>query len=122
MTGPRLGIAMSEDQAALQAKVQQLQAFSGQLQQVAQQRAQMEAMVAESKHAVQALQGLDADATVYRNIGSLLVQDTGRDAALARIQDDLETMEIRVKRAKDQETQLRERLDTLQKELQANFQ
>ncbi len=111
-----------EDQAAMQAKVQKLQTMSGQMQQVAQQRMQMEAMVSEAKGAIEVLEGLADDATIYRNIGSLLVQDEGRDAAVTRIKDELETMEIRVKRAKDQEGQLREALDELQKELQAAFQ
>lgn len=110
------------DQAELQAKVQQLQQLSGQLQQAAQQRQQFEAIVHESKASIEALEGLADDATVYRNIGSLLVQDEGKAAAITRIQDELETMEIRVKRAKDQESQLRQTLDKLQKELQASFQ
>lgn len=110
------------DQAELQAKVQQLQQLSGQLQQAAQQRQQFEAIVHESKASIEALEALADDATVYRNIGSLLVQDEGKAAAVARIQDELETMEIRVKRAKEQENQLRQTLDKLQKELQAKFQ
>lgn len=110
------------DQAQLQAKVQQLQQMSQQLQQAAQQRMQFESVLHEGKASIEALESLADDALVYRNIGSLLVQDEGKAAAITRIQDDLETMEIRVKRAKDQEAQLREALDKLQKELQASFQ
>lgn len=120
MTGACLAGAM-DDQAELQAKVQKLQAMSQQLQQTAQQRAQMEAMQREGTAAIEVLESLADDATVYRNVGSLLVQDTGRDAALARIKDDQETMVIRIKRAKDQETQLRDTLEKLQAELQKAF-
>lgn len=110
------------DQAALQAKVQQLQQMSQQLQQVSQQRMQFESVLHEGKASIEALEGLADGATIYRNIGSLLVQDAGKAEAIARIQDDLETMEVRVKRSKDQEAQLRAALDKLQKELQASFQ
>jgi prefoldin beta subunit len=109
------------NQSDLQAQVEQLQQLSQQLRGVSQQKQQFEAMVAESNHAVQALEGLAQDATVFRNVGSLLVEDAGRDAAVARIKEDLETMEIRVKRATTQEGDLKKTLDSLQEKLQAAF-
>lgn len=109
------------DQAELQAKVQKLQTMGAQMQQLAQQRSRFEAMQSEAKRAIEALEGLADDATVYRNVGSLLVQDSGRDDAVARLKDELETLEIRTKRAKDQEAQMRTSLESLQKELQAAF-
>lgn len=108
------------DQAELQAKVQKLQAMSQQLQQAAQQRSQMEAMGREAKAAVEALEAVADGASVYRNVGSLLIQDD-RAAAITRLQDEQETMAIRVKRASEQEKQLRASLDALQSELQAAF-
>ncbi len=108
---------MAED---LQAQVQQLQQMSQQLQSVAGQRQQYEGIMHESKRAIESLEGLADDATVYRNVGSLLVQDD-KTAALTRLNDDLETMEIRVKRAKGQEEELKKALEALQTKLQAAF-
>ncbi len=112
---------MAENAADLQAQVQRLQQMSQQLQQASQQRMQMEAMLNEGTRAVTELEELAEDATVYRNVGSYLVQDAGRDAAVARIKDDAETMAIRIKRTKAQEEQLRESLDALQNQLQSAF-
>lgn len=112
---------MPEDQAELQQQVQQLQMMAQQLQQVSQQVQQFEALKSESDHAIEVLEGLGDDATVYRNIGSLLVQDEGKAAAVARIKDEMETMDIRIKRAKGQEEELRKSLDALQEKLQAAF-
>lgn len=109
------------DQAELQAQVQQLQQLSQQLQQLTQQRMQMEAIQNENQRAVKELEELPEDATVYRNVGSYLVQDAGRDAAVERLRDEAETMEVRVKRAKSQEEQLRNSLEQLQNKLQAAF-
>ncbi len=106
----------------LQQQVQQLQQMSQQLQQVAGQRQQFEAIVAESEMALEALGELADDATVYRNIGSLLVQDAGKDAAIKRITDDMETMQVRLKRVKGQEDELRKAIEGLQEKLQAAFQ
>ncbi len=82
---------------------------------------QMEAMLNENTRAAGELEELAEDATIYRNVGSYLVQDAGRDAAVARLKDDAETMEIRIKRTKGQEEQLREALEELQTKLQAAF-
>ena len=109
------------DQAELQAQVQQLQQLSQQLQQLTQQRMQMEAIQNESQRAAKELSELPEDAVVYRNVGSYLVQDAGRDAAVERLKDEAETMEVRVKRAKGQEEQLRKSLEQLQSKLQAAF-
>ena len=108
---------MAED---LQAQVQQLQQMSQQLQSVAGQRQQYESIMHESKRAIESLEALADGAAVYRNVGSLLVQDD-KDAALTRLKDDLETMEIRVKRAKTQEEELKKSLEALQSKLQAAF-
>ncbi len=112
---------MAENAADLQAQVQQLQQLSQQLQQLTQQRMQMEALLSENTRAAKELEALDDDAVVYRNVGSYLVQDAGRDAAVERLRDEAETMEVRIKRTKGQEDQLRETLEALQQKLQAAF-
>ncbi len=116
----RLGDAMA-DKADLQQQVQQLQQMSQQLQSVTGQRQQYEALEAEAQMAIEALEGLPADAAVYRNVGSMLIQDASKDAAQARLKDDLETMEVRIKRIKMQEAELKKSLEALQAKLQAAF-
>lgn len=111
---------MADDQA-LQQQVQQFQALSQQLQAASQQRQQFEALKSESEHALKTLGDLDDDATVYRNIGSLLVKDKGKEAAIARITDDLETLEVRAKRVREQEKELQGTLEKLQQQLQEAF-
>jgi prefoldin beta subunit len=105
----------------VQQQLQQLQAINQQLQATAQQRAQFEAMKAESEQALGALDALPDDAPVYRSVGSLLVQDT-KKAAHERLKDDAETLEVRVARLQKQEAMLKEQLVALQSKIQAALQ
>ncbi|HUR62033.1 MAG TPA: prefoldin subunit beta [Candidatus Thermoplasmatota archaeon] len=105
----------------VQQQLQTLQALNQQLQGTAQQRAQYEAMKAESEQALEALQALPDEAPVYRSVGSLLVQDKKGDAQ-ARLKDDAETMEVRITRMQKQEMQLREQMTALQAKIQAALQ
>ena len=102
----------------LQAQLAQLQQLNQQLGTTAQQRAQFEVVKAESEQALEALAGLAAGAAIYRSVGALLVQDT-REAAEARLKDDVETMMLRVQRLGKQESELKQQLIALQQKLQA---
>lgn len=104
----------------MQQQIAQLQSLNAQLTQTMQQRAQFEAMKAESEQALEALQGLPSGATVYRSVGALLMKDE-RDAAVARLKDDAETMEVRVSRLGKQEGALKEQMASLQAKLQAQL-
>jgi len=106
----------------LQQQLVQLQNLSQQLQQAQQQRLQFEAMKHETDAAIEAIEALADDAPVYRSLGSLLVKDTGKADVLTRLKDEQETLEIRVKRAKGQEDQLRESATQLQAKLQKALQ
>ncbi len=101
----------------LQAKIQHLQALSQQLQSIGQQRAQFEAMKAEAEQALEALGEVADDAQVFRSVGGLLLQDD-KAAATTRLGDDVETMEVRVKRLRGQEEEVTKTLQSLQDELQ----
>lgn len=104
----------------LQQQVAQLQAMNQQLSNTAQQRAQYEAMKAESEQALEALSGLDPKAAVYRSVGALLVQDS-HAAATERLKEDVETLTLRATRLQKQESDLRTQLQALQQKLQAAF-
>lgn len=102
----------------MQQQLAQLQALNGQLQATMQQKAQYEALKAESEQAVEALAALPDGAAVYRSAGALLLKDE-KAAALARLKEDAETLEVRVGRLGKQEQQLKESMATLQAKLQA---
>lgn len=103
---------------AVQQQLAQLQQQSAQLQATAQQRAQFEAMKAEGEQALAALESLPDDAPVYRSVGAFLAKEPGKAAAVARLREDQETLEIRIARLGKQESALREALSALQQKLQ----
>ncbi len=111
---------MSDDRLSpeLQQKIQTLQGLGAQLQQLGQQRQQMEMLRSESDRARKALESAADDAPVFRTVGGLMIGDS-KEAALSRLNDEAETLEIRLKRAKDQEAQLEEQFNSLQGELQS---
>lgn len=104
----------------MQQQLAQLQSLNGQLQQTMQQKAQFEAMKMESEQALEALQALPDGATVYRSVGALLLKDE-KAAALGRLKEDAETMEVRVNRLNKQESALKESMASLQAKLQASL-
>lgn len=103
---------------ALQQQLAQLQQQNQALQATAQQRAQFEAMKAEGEQALAALGSIADDAPVYRSVGAFLVKETGKQAAVDRLKEDQETLEIRIARLQKQEASLRESLTALQQKLQ----
>lgn len=116
------GRAMAEPQLTpqMQQQLAQLQGLNGQLQQTMQQKAQFEAMKAESEQALDALQALPEGAAVYRSVGALLLKDD-KASAVARLKEDAETMEVRVGRLAKQEGMLKEQMASLQAKLQASL-
>src|SRR5688572_28605072 len=104
----------------MQQQLAQLQSLNGQLQQTMQQKAQFEAMKHESEQALEALQALPDGAAVYRSVGALLLKDE-KKAALDRLKEDAETMEVRVNRLNKQESALKESMASLQAKLQASL-
>ena len=111
MDGPTLTPQVQQQLAQLQQQTQQLQA-------TAQQRAQFEAMKAEGEQALAALESIADDAPVYRSVGAFLVKESGKQAAVDRLKEDQETLEIRVARLQKQEAQLKESMTALQQKLQ----
>ena len=104
----------------MQQQLAQLQSLNGQLQQTMQQKAQFEAMRMESEQALEALTALPDGAAVYRSVGALLLKDE-KKAALERLKEDAETMEVRVARLNKQESALKESMASLQAKLQAQL-
>lgn len=104
----------------MQQQLAQLQSLNGQLQATVQQKAQFEAMKAESEQALGALEALPDGAAVYRSVGALLLKDE-KATAVARLKEDAETLEIRLARLGKQESSLKESMASLQAKLQASL-
>lgn len=100
----------------------QLQLFQ-QLQQQAQviisQRAQLDLQVKELEKTLEELGKVDAKAPIYKAAGSLLIRAKDKGAIEAELKEAHETAEVRLGSMKRQEDKLREKLTSLQKEIQA---
>lgn len=103
----------------LQDQIAQLQSLQQQLTVTAQQRQQIEFQLRETKRAVEELDAVAEGATIYRSVGSLLVKATGRDTVKKQLQDEAETLEVRLKAFEKQEGRLREKATELQSKVQA---
>ncbi|MEM1579399.1 MAG: prefoldin subunit beta [Archaeoglobaceae archaeon] len=108
---------MSELPPQVQNLVAQLQQIQQQLQLVITQKAQVEAMLEETKQALNELQTVDENATIYKAVGSILVKE-GKEKIVKELTEKRDSYEIRIKTLERQEERLRERFAELQKKLQ----
>lgn len=95
----------------------QLQQIQQQIQMVATQRVQLEAQTKELERAIEILDKSASDVSVYKSVGSILVKAESKDKTKVEIEDQKETMSVRVKTLERQEAHLRERFNTLQQQL-----
>ena len=103
----------------IQNQLQQLQQLQQQAQVIVGQRQQMEVNVRELERTLEELTKAAPDATIYRSVGTLLIRAKDRDTLLSDLREQKETSEVRLQTVKRQEDRLRERMTSLQKELQA---
>jgi prefoldin beta subunit len=103
----------------IQNQLAQLQELQQQAQVVISQRQQLEVQLREIERTLEELQKLTGDAPLYRSVGSLLVAVQDRAKLEADLKDQQETMTVRLESAKRQEQRLRERMTSMQNELQA---
>jgi prefoldin beta subunit len=99
----------------------QFQEITQRIQTFAAQRYSMEVQVKELERTIEELEKSKDDATIYRNVGSLLIQNKDRSALLAELKEQKETTDVRAKSFERQEKQLRERHSSLQKQIQAEL-
>lgn len=111
------GVGMSELPPQVQNLVAQLQQIQQQLQIVVTQKAQVEAMLEEAKQALEELQKVGEDVTIYKAVGSILVREA-KTKVVQELTERKESLEIRIKTLERQEERLRERFAELQKKLQ----
>lgn len=109
----------SELPPQVQNQLAQLQQLQQQAQVVINQRQQIELQLREMDRTLDELAKVEADAVVYRSVGSLLVRAKDVAGLKKEMEEQKETLEVRLSSTKRQEERLRERLTSLQKELQA---
>lgn len=108
---------MSELPPQVQNLVAQLQQLQQQLQAIISQRAQVEALLRDTEQALEELQKIDDDSTVYKAVGNVLVKEK-KGNVVKELTEKKETYEIRIKTLQRQEERLRERFAETHKKLQ----
>lgn len=101
----------------VQNQIAQFQQLQQQLQSVLNQKFQMDAQVREMQRTVEELNKAPQEVVIYRSIGSLLIKAESKETVLKEIEEDKETMEIRVKTLERQEKSLKDRYQMLQDQL-----
>lgn len=109
---------MGELPPQVQNMVAQLQQLQQQLQAVVTQRVQIEALLRDAEQALEELNKLEDDATVFKAVGSILVKES-KENVVKELTEKKETYEIRIKTLQRQEEKLRERFAETQKKLQS---
>ncbi len=95
----------------------QLQAVQQQAQALSVQRAQMESQIKETERTIEILEGLEADAEVYKSSGAILVRSE-KDKVAKELAEKKETLELHVKTVKKQEDRFAGKLKEMQEEIQ----
>lgn len=103
--------------AKIQNDIKQFQRLQQELSAVSQQRLQMDLKLRETKHTLEELKGLPEGTVVYRPIGGLLVKAKDRHEVEGMLTEDQETLEVRLKAIERQENGLKERYQTMQREI-----
>ena len=113
---------MKELPPQVQNQLAQFQQLQQQLQVLASQRLQLEAKLREVTSTLEELAKVSAETPVYRSTGSLLVRVEDREGLRKELEEQRETLGIRVNAVKKQEKSLGERYEQLQQKLSQAFE
>ena len=108
--------------AKLQNDLKQFQRLQQELAAVSQQRLQMDLKLRETKHTLEELKALPEGTVLYRPVGGLLVRAKDRAEVEGMLTEDQETLEVRLKAMERQENSLKERYQTMQRDLSEAIQ
>lgn len=108
---------MNEMSPKVQNQIAQFQQLQQQLQAVLNQKFQMESRLREMENTMEELKKVPEDNAVYKNAGSLLVQVKDRDSVMEELEEEKETLEVRLKTLSRQEKHMREKYEGLQEQL-----
>jgi prefoldin beta subunit len=108
---------MDDISPKLQNQIAQFQQLQQQLQTVMSQKIRMDAMLKEMEMTIEELKKAEAEAVVYKSVGSLMIKVADTPALLKEIEEDKETTEIRVKSLDRQEKMLKDKFQSVQEQL-----
>ncbi len=94
----------------------------GQLQMIMEQKYHMSNQMKEMERALEELADVDEETPVYRSVGSLLIKAPSPKELEAKLTEEKETIEVRLKSMEKQEQQLTEKVKDLEQELQSAMQ
>jgi len=103
----------------VQNQLAQLQQVQQQAQALAQQKNQLEIMVKESDMALDELGKIDADVTVFKNIGNLMIK-AEKGNVVEDLKEKKETLDLRLKTVVRQEERIHKRFTQLQEQLKTS--
>jgi prefoldin beta subunit len=110
----------SEIPAQLQEQLAQLQQLQQTLQVIASQRQQVEMELADTDRALEELKGIAANGTVYKSVGSILVKKD-QSSVEKDLNERKELLNVRASVLGKQENKTREKLKSLQQQVQSRF-
>lgn len=108
---------MNDLSPKVQNQIAQFQQLQQQLQAVLNQKFQMDAQLKEMQRTTEELGKAPEDVVIYKSVGSLMIKAENKESVLKEIEEDKETMEIRVKALERQEKSLKDRYQVLQDQL-----
>jgi len=97
-------------------KLTRFQSLQAQYTRLAQERAAVEAEIAETQRVLKLLDEAGSDAPVYRMQAGILVR-VDKDKLVQELKDKLEILEIRLQKLKKQEEEIKKQLDKLANEI-----
>ncbi len=100
-----------------QEKVEELKDLQETAQELAVQKSEAETELTDSQNALEELEDIDEDATMYREVGELLIK-TDYAEARENLEEKVDDLEIRVETLERQEERIQEQFEELQEELQ----
>lgn len=100
----------------VQNQIAQLQQMQQQMQTIGAQKSQYELAVREARRATEELKDVPDDNAIFMSVGSVLMQKK-KDEVLAKLNEKIETLELRIKSLEKQETLLQGKFEQLQAQI-----
>ncbi len=108
---------MNEIPPKLQNQIAQFQALQQQLQNILSQKFRLEAQLREAEMTIEELKKSPEDVVIYKSVGSLLIKAPEKASVLTDVEDDKETLEVRIKTLERQEKSMRDKYQVMQDQL-----
>ncbi len=112
---------MNQIPPQVQEQAEELQQVQQQVQSLAQQKQQLEMNKQETKRALEELDDVEEDTSIYKSVGGIMVK-TDVDDAEEELQDKQDTLSLKLKQIEQQEEKAKERLQKLRTQIQDALQ